>query len=86
MIKYIAAFRSRSQTMRLFQLAKNNGINCAVINTPREASIGCGISVSYGPEDHRTMQNLVMRGGFNALIGYYRTEKTPNGRIYVSPI
>ena len=86
MIKYIAAFRSRSQTMRLFQAAKNSGIPCSVINTPREASIGCGISLYYCPEHHRAVYNLYSGGNYDALIGFYRMEKDVNGGTHIFPL
>lgn len=86
MYKYIAAFRSRSQTMRLFQTAKSGGISCAIINTPREASIGCGISLSYEPQSHYLIQSMVSRGGFNAFIGFYSMERMPNGSMRVEKI
>ncbi len=85
MINIIAAFRSRSQSMRLFQLAKSNNIPCCIINTPREASIGCGISVSYAPEYHSVMQNLYRRCSFNSFIGWYKMTKM-NGRILVEKL
>ena len=86
MISYIAAFRSRSQTMRLFQVAKSRGIACSIITTPREASIGCGISLSYGQDSHAAVKNLVMRGDFNALIGFYKMERTPDGKLFVQRV
>lgn len=76
MINYIAAFRSRAQTMRLFQLAKCNNIPCKIINTPHEASIGCGISVCYEPQHHSAMQNIFPRGCFNSFIGWFKMTRS----------
>ena len=86
MVQYIAAFRSRSQTMRLFQIAKSSRIPCTIINTPREASVGCGISLAYNPEDHGAVKSIYLRGDFNALIGFYKMERDANGRIYIQRI
>jgi hypothetical protein len=85
-IYYIAAFRSRSQTTRLFQSAKNNGIPCSVIDTPRAAGAGCGISVRYCPEYHRRICDIYKREGYNSLIGFFKTEKTSGGRMIVTPL
>lgn len=45
-MEYVAvAFRSRTQTVRFADFLKHNGLNCEVINTPKEAGVGCGLSV-----------------------------------------
>ena len=82
----MAAFRSRSQTMRLFQAAKNDGIPCSVIDTPREAGAGCGISMRYCPENHRAVKNLYSCGDYNSFIGFFKMEKSPGGRTVISPL
>ena len=41
----IIAFRSRSHTLRFAEVLRNKGVPAEVINTPREAYVGCGLSV-----------------------------------------
>ena len=82
---YLAAFRSRAQTMNFFQAAKQSNIPCSIVNTPREASVGCGISVSYAPEYHYAIQSVFYRGGFSAFIGYFCMTRV-NGHLLVNRI
>ena len=72
--------------MRLFQAAKSNGIPCSVINTPREAAAECGISLCYNPDYHNQINNLYRKGGYNALIGFYKIEKDMRGRTRISQL
>lgn len=47
---YLFAFRSRTQSMKLYDLLRSNGIECEIINTPREVSASCGLSVRVASE------------------------------------
>ncbi len=45
----IVAFRSRSHALRFSQILKDSGYSNHVISTPKEVSIGCGLSVKFSP-------------------------------------
>ena len=40
----IVSFRSRAETMRFVDILRGMGAEVAVVNTPREAYVGCGLS------------------------------------------
>ena len=42
---YIIAFRSRSDTLAFYEFLKGNGVFVSVVTTPKEAGVGCGLSV-----------------------------------------
>ena len=44
MEKIIVAFRSRSDTLGFAEFLKRNKIACRIVNTPKEAQVGCGLS------------------------------------------
>lgn len=46
------AFRSRTQSMKLYDLLRTSGVVCEIVNTPREISASCGLSVRV-PEDEQ---------------------------------
>lgn len=46
----VAAFRSRSETVGFYEYLRDNGVNAEIINTPKEAGVGCGLSVKIRPE------------------------------------
>ncbi len=77
---YIGAFRSRAQCMRFFESLKFAGYDVAVVNTPREASIGCGISVQVRQEDFSRVRRLMYVQDYPSFAGWFlvRTE----GRRY----
>ena len=41
----IAVFRSRAETIRFYEFLTSNGFGATIINTPKEAGVGCGLSV-----------------------------------------
>ncbi len=47
----IVAYRSRSQTTRVYQYLVSQGVACSLVSTPRGANVGCGISVRIGRSD-----------------------------------
>ncbi len=47
----LAAFRSRTQVLRMEDALHRAGLSAGVIATPREVAIGCGLSVRF--ELHR---------------------------------
>ena len=73
----IAAFRSRMQTMKFFEALKGRSVSCSIINTPREASIGCGISVKFNECDFCAAK-AVLSPSYNTFSGFFRT-KVKNG-------
>lgn len=42
---YIFSFRSRTQSMKFYDMLREENIPSKIINTPREVSVGCGLSV-----------------------------------------
>lgn len=46
----IIVFRSRSNTVKISGLLTRNGISNEIINTPKEAQVGCGLSVKIRKE------------------------------------
>ena len=68
----IAAYRSRSQVLRLETLLRQNGVACAVGSTPREGALGCGLSVRFELEDVEQVRRVVGKLPVTGLIGLYR--------------
>ncbi len=48
---YLFAFRSRTQSMKLYDAFRTGDVPCEIINTPREVSASCGLSVSVPDEE-----------------------------------
>jgi len=43
----LAVFGNRSHSMQFASALKRVGVRCKVVNTPREISVSCGISVIF---------------------------------------
>ena len=82
----IAAFRSRTQVLRMEDALKRAGLNAGVISTPREVSIGCGLSVRFDLAQTQQVMNIYRRLNPGALIGFYRVDDYGTRQIRLTPI
>lgn len=82
----IAAFRSRQQVMRFDAALRRAGIRAQVISTPRDVSIGCGLSVRFELRDVPAVQQVYRAARPGNLIGFYRVERSGAGRPLVTPL
>ena len=41
----VVAFRSRAHTVAFYEFLKGHGVSAEIVNTPKEAGVGCGLSV-----------------------------------------
>lgn len=47
----IIAFRSRSHALKFSQILNNAGyLNHHIVSTPKEVSVGCGLSIKFTPD------------------------------------
>ena len=81
----IAAFRSRQQVMRFDSALRRAGVACDVISTPREVSMGCGLSVRFDLKDAGSVQNIYRQTRPGNLIGFYQVSRSPGERLRVTP-
>lgn len=77
----IAAYRSRSQVLRLEAQLKRDGVACAVVSTPREVALGCGLSVRFDLVDTEKVRRAVTRTPGVGLIGLYQVHATGPRRL-----
>jgi len=82
----IAAFRSRQQVMRFEAALRRSGIRAQAISTPRDVSIGCGLSVRFELSDAAAVQQVYRQTRPGNLIGFYRVERRAGSRPLVSPL
>ena len=81
----LAAFRSRQQVLRFEARLNRQGIPARVISTPREISMGCGLSVRFPLEHAQSVRQALAAGNAGNLIGFYRAEYE-GGRLRLSPL
>lgn len=85
MTEILAVFRSRSQAVDCNSRLRINGIPSGIVNTPKEANIGCGLSVKIPQNMLPRAKNIIYNAGYSAFYGFYSMKnlygKTFFGRL-----
>ena len=83
----IGAFRSRQQVMRFDSALRRAGVRSQIISTPKDVSVGCGLSVRFELNDAQAVMDAYQRARPGNLIGFYRVSRDYNSqRPRVSPL
>lgn len=72
MTEHIAVFRSRAQAIDCNSRLRSLGVASSLINTPREANIGCGLSVRIPQNSLDRAKRIIANGRYSAFYGYFR--------------
>ncbi len=67
----LAAFRSRTEALEFLEVLKRFGISAQIVSTPREARVGCGLSVRFSFTALSRVKGLLMRMGANSFAGFF---------------
>ena len=70
----LAVFRSRAHTLDFAERLQSHGIDAAVVSTPKEARIGCGVCVRFALQHFSRVQALLKMGRYSSFKGFYKTE------------
>lgn len=81
----VAAFRSRQHVMWFEQVLRRYGVPVSVISTPRDISMGCGLSVRFPLNRSDDVRRALREVNTANLIGLYRAEYDGH-RLRVSPL
>lgn len=81
----VAAFRSRQQVLRFEAALRREGIPVRVVSTPRDVSMGCGLSVRFRIEDAPVVRRALITANPGNLIGLYRAEYD-GGKLKISAL
>lgn len=83
-MQVIVAFSSRNDSIAFCDLVRKKGYPATLINTPRELSIGCGLSVSI--EDRHmdvSKQVIVYTARYRSYLGTFSVSKTSVGNMVI---
>ena len=67
----IVAFRSREHTVKFYGLLTQNGVAAEIVNTPKEAGVGCGLSVKIRKEHFSTAKKAVHYASLSSFAGFF---------------
>ncbi len=77
----VVAFRSRAQTIRFYSFLNSNNIPCEIINTPKEAGVGCGLSVKIDKSMFGIVKQALWKINLNSFAGFFLVLNVKNKRI-----
>ena len=81
----VAAFRSRQNVLWFEQVLRRHGVPVSVISTPRDISMGCGLSVRFPLGRAADVRRALHEVNTSNLIGLYRADYDGN-RLRVTPL
>ena len=82
----LAAFRSRTQVLRMEDALRRAGLVSGVVSTPREVAMGCGLSVRFDLSQYPQVFSVYHRLNPGALIGFYRVDGYGTRQMRLTPL
>ena len=79
---YIAVFKSRNQTMKYYNTLKAERVRCEIVNTPRQVSLGCGLSVRFEAGALSRALSVLRRLNLYSYGGMFAVSQGVKGPIY----
>lgn len=67
----IVAFRSRAHSVKMHEFLRHNNVYSEIINTPKEAGVGCGLSVKISKERIALVKKLVLLLKLSSFAGFF---------------
>ncbi len=78
----IAVYTARNSSMQLHQRLRSLRIQSRIINTPREISVGCGLSVRFSDGDFHRVKAQVAAQSSYSFAGIWKESGGRYVRIY----
>lgn len=66
----IAAFRSRTVAIKVYNQLTKSGVTAALVSTPQSANVGCGLSVKIAVSDYARVFSLLSTA--ESFAGFFR--------------
>lgn len=70
----IIAFRSRQHALYFSQILKEAGVAAQIMDTPREAAMGCGLSLRFSPYMTPRVRQIYLRYQI-PVVGFYHINR-----------
>ncbi len=80
----LVSYRSRENTLKFSQILSKNGIANQVVNTPKEAGVGCGLSVKVSSNYFYTVKRIAFSLPLKSFAGFFGVKRVGNKRIVKS--
>ena len=80
----IVAFRSRAQTIKFANLLNAHGVSMEIVNTPKEAGVGCGLSVKIKSQSLELVKRVVFNLSLSSFAGFFMVKEIGGRKIVKS--
>lgn len=80
----IVVFRSRASVVAFSEFLTTRNIKNQIINTPKEAGIGCGLCVKININTFQYVKRYINGVWLNNFVGFYLVKNLANKRIVKS--
>ena len=82
----IASFRSRQQVLKFEGALRRSGVRVSVITTPRDVSVGCGLSIRFELGDAGRVIDVYNQLRPSNLIGFSQVQRENGQRTVTRPL
>ncbi len=80
----VIAFRSRAHTVKFSSYLSSNGVYNEIVNTPKEAGVGCGLSVKIKRDAFYTVKRIVLSLKLSSFAGFFLVKTVAGKRLVKS--
>ena len=80
----VVAFRSRTNTVKVSKYLSENGVYNEIINTPKEAGVGCGLSIKISKERFAQVKRIVLGLSLSSFAGFFLVKNVAGMRVVKS--
>ncbi len=80
----VVAFRSRAHTVKFSNLLSSIGVANQIINTPKQAGVGCGLSVKIDKSNFFTVKRVALSAKLNSFAGFFLVKTAFNKSVVKS--
>lgn len=77
----LVSFRSRNHTVKFYEDLKRVGLPAEIVNTPKEAGVGCGLSIKIPVNYFSAVKNAVRVTGYKSFAGFFSVKHTANKTV-----
>ena len=71
----VIAFRSRSDTIKFTEFLNKNNIPAEIVNTPKEAGVGCGLSAKVSRHYENIVKKAIKIANLKSFAGVFLVRK-----------
>ncbi len=79
----LAVFRSRAQSLDFLARVKAAGVSAQAVSTPKEAGVGCGVSVKFEEAFYPKARRVLAGRQYSAFAGFMKN--SGGGFFYERP-